>query len=128
MASLNKVMLIGNAGRDAELSYTASGKPFARFSVAVNQRGSDGNDRTEWFNVTIFDKLAESVSQYITKGKQLYVEGRIQTREWTGDDGVKHHIFEVIGNTVTLLGSNTGESAPRRETVAAPPPDDDLPF
>ena len=85
MASLNKVMLIGNAGRDAELRYTAGGTAMSEFSMAVNyrRRGQSGDgdweDATEWFNVKLFGNMAERVSQYITKGKQLYVEGRLQT-------------------------------------------------
>ena len=94
MASLNKVMIIGNAGRDAELRYTANGLATASFSVAVNnrRRGQSGEweDNTEWFNVVLFGDTAERVSQYITKGKPVYVEGRLQTRNWDDDQGVKY--------------------------------------
>lgn len=105
MASLNKVMIIGNAGKDAELRYMASGTPQCQFSVAVNNRTKkDGEwvDETEWFNVVLWGEMAERVSQYITKGKSVYVEGRLQTRSWE-TDGQKHYRTEVIGQTVQLL-------------------------
>lgn len=109
MASLNKVMLIGNAGKDAELRYLSSGTAQAQFSLAVNNRrrnqAGDWEDQTEWFNIVIWGDTAESVSQYITKGKQLYIEGRLQTRSWDDDQGVKHYRTEVIANVVQLLGS-----------------------
>lgn len=108
MASLNKVMLIGNAGRDAELRYLANGTAQAQFSLAVNRnfRGPDGEWRedTEWFNIVAWRELAERISQTVTKGKQLYVEGRLQTRTWDDDQGVKHYRTEVIAQTITLLG------------------------
>ena len=112
MASLNKVMLIGNAGRDAELRYTANGIPQASFSLAVNnrRRGQSGEweDNTEWFNVILFRDQAERLSPYITKGKSLYVEGRLQTRTWDDDQGQKHYRTEVIANTIQLLGGREG--------------------
>lgn len=114
MASLNKVMLIGNAGKDAELRYTSSGIPQSQFSLAVNNRrknqAGEWEDQTEWFNIIIFGDQAERVSQYITKGKQLYVEGRFQTRNWDDDQGVKHYRTEVIVNTVQLLGGRESGS------------------
>lgn len=112
MASLNKVMLIGNAGKDAELRYTSSGTPQSQFSLAVNNRrknpAGEWEDQTEWFNIVLFGDTAERVSQYITKGKQLYVEGRLQTRSWDDDQGLKHYRTEVIANTIQLLGSREG--------------------
>ncbi|MBI2767132.1 MAG: single-stranded DNA-binding protein [Chloroflexi bacterium] len=109
MASLNKVMLIGNAGRDAELRYTANGTAQAQFTLAVNNRrkGSSGEweDQTEWFNIVFWAEQAERLSQYITKGKQLYIEGRLQTRSWDDDQGQKHYRTEVIGNHLEFLGS-----------------------
>jgi single-strand DNA-binding protein len=112
VASLNKIMLIGNAGKDAELRYTANGVAQAQFSLAVNfrRRGTSGEyeDNTEWFNIILFRETAERVSQYITKGKSVYVEGRLQTRSWDGDDGVKHYRTEVIANSIQLLGGRDG--------------------
>ncbi len=114
MASLNKVMLIGNAGRDAELRYTANGTAQSQFSMAVNYRrkgaSGDWEDATEWFNIVVFGDQAERTSQYITKGKQLYIEGRLQTRTWDDDQGVKHYRTEVIANQLLLLGSREGGS------------------
>ncbi len=113
MASLNKVMLIGNAGKDAELRYMATGTPQCKFSMAVNNRRrnqttNEWEDQTEWFNILIWGDMAERVSQYITKGKPLYVEGRLQTRSWDDDQGQKHYMTEVVAQTVQLLGSRDG--------------------
>ena len=109
MASLNKVMLIGNAGKDAELRYLANGTAQAQFSLAVNRnyRGPDGEwkEETEWFNIVAWRDLAERLSQNVTKGKQVYVEGRLQTRTWDDDQGTKHYRTEVIANSVLLLGA-----------------------
>jgi single-strand DNA-binding protein len=109
MASLNKVMLIGNAGKDAELRYTASGAARAEVPLAVNGRRKNGagewEEQTEWFNVVLFGETAERVSQYITKGKPVFIEGRVQTRTWDDDKGQKHYRTEVLANTVQLLGS-----------------------
>ncbi len=108
MASLNKVMLIGNAGKDADLRYTANGLAQARFSLAVNNRrkaqSGEWEDNTEWFNIVLFGDTAERVSQYITKGKPVYVEGRIQTRTWDDQEGQKRTSVEVIAATIQLLG------------------------
>src|SRR4029079_955442 len=131
MASLNKVMLIGNVGRDAELRYLASGTAQAQFSLACsrNYRGPDGNwqEQTEWFNIVAWAELAERISQNVTKGKQIYVEGRLQTRSWDDDQGQKHTRTEVIATTILNLtprdrdaagaGGGAWSDAPR----AAPP-------
>lgn len=124
MASLNKVMLIGNAGKDAELSYTAKGEPRSKFSLAVNHK-RQGEDATEWFNVVLWGDTAEKVSQYITKGKPLYVEGRLQTRTWDDDQGQRHYQTEVVANSVQLLGERPkGQSRATNQDVDI----DDLPF
>ena len=108
MGNLNKVMIIGYTGRDAELRYTANGTALSDFSVAVSRRWQsrqtgEWEDETEWFNVTLFGDQAERISQYITKGKQLYVEGRLRTRNWDDDQGVRHYRTELIANTVQFL-------------------------
>jgi len=112
MASLNKVMLIGNVGRDPEMRYTANGTAQTSFSIAVNRsyRGPDNEwkEETEWFNVVAWRDLAERLGQNITKGQQVYVEGRIQTRTWDDDQGVKHYRTEVIANSVLMLGRRDG--------------------
>jgi single-strand DNA-binding protein len=100
-------MLIGNAGKDAELRYLSSGTAQAQFSLAVNRnfRGPDGNwqEQTEWFNIVAWADLAERISQNVTKGKQIYVEGRLQTRSWDDDQGQKHTRTEVIATTILNL-------------------------
>lgn len=112
MGSLNKIQIIGNAGRDSELRYTGNGTAQAQFSVAVNNRrknaAGEWEDSTEWFNVVAFGDMAERVSQYIAKGKPVYVEGRQQTRSWDDDQGVKHFRVELVANNIQLLGSREG--------------------
>ncbi len=107
MANLNKVMLIGNTGRDAEMRYTANGNAMATFSLAVNTNrrnpAGEWETETEWFNVVMFGDSAERQAQYITKGKQIYVEGRLRTRNWDDDQGQRHYRTEVIANTVQFL-------------------------
>lgn len=109
MASLNKIMLIGNAGKDADLRYTQNGTATATFRLAVNNRKKDPmgewQDATEWFNIVLFGDQAERLAQYITKGKPLYVEGRQQTRTWENDAGVKQYQAEIIAQAIQLLGS-----------------------
>ncbi len=131
--SLNKVMIIGNLGRDPELRYTPSGTPVASFTVACGRTRTtpDGERReeTEWFNVVAWNKLAETYSQYLTKGQKVYVEGRLQTRTWEGADGQKRSRVEVVANTIIMLSP---KQAPRGEEAPAEEGDDfgadDLPF
>ena len=103
MASLNRVEIIGNVGKEAEMRFTPSGKPVTSFSVAVNSKYGE-NESTEWFNIVTWNKLAETCNQYITKGQQVFVEGRLQTRSWEGQDGEKKYRTEVIANKVLFLG------------------------
>jgi single-strand DNA-binding protein len=159
MASLNKVMLIGNVGKDAELRYLGNGTAQSKFSLAVNRnfKGADGNwqEQTEWFNIVVWADLAERVSQNVVKGKQVYVEGRLQTRTWDDDQGVKHYMTEVIAQSVLMLtprdqgeggggggwgdgapaggqrgnaGNRGGYSGPRRGNAGDEMDVDDLPF
>jgi single-strand DNA-binding protein len=138
MAGLNKVMLIGNVGRDPEMRYTANGKAVTTFSVACNRAftGADGERReeTDWFDIVAWDKLAEQCSQFLQKGRQAYVEGRLQTRSWEGQDGQKRYKTEVVANTVLFLGSGPGAAGrmDRLDDSGGPPPGnvdpDDLPF
>lgn len=113
MANLNRIMIIGNAGKDAEMRYTASGQAQASFSVAVNHnrrnQAGEWESETEWFNVTLFGDSAERLAPLITKGKSVYCEGRLQTRSWTSDDGQKHYRTEVIAHGVQLLGARGQE-------------------
>jgi len=111
---LNKVMIIGNVGRDPEMRYTPSGAAVTSFSVAVSRRwttpDNQQRDETEWFNVVAWDKLAETCNQLITKGRKVYIEGRLQTRSWEGQDGQKRYRTEVVASQVTLLDARPREA------------------
>jgi single-strand DNA-binding protein len=135
MASLNKVMVIGNLGGDPEMRYTANGNATTTFNVATNESwtGKDGkkNERTEWFSVVTWSKLAETCAKFLEKGRSVYVEGRLQTRSWDGQDGQKHYRTEVIAETVRFLGGRDGaqgEPAPPQSRDAGDIEPDDLPF
>ncbi len=123
MAGLNKVMVIGNLGADPEMRYTADGAAVTNFNVAASRRftGSDGErkEETEWFRVVAFRKLGELCNQYLQKGRRVYVEGRLQTRSWEGQDGQKRYTTEVIAADVQFLDSKPG-GAPRPEDQDAP--------
>jgi single-strand DNA-binding protein len=131
---LNKVMIIGNVGRDPEMRYTPSGAAVTSFSVAVSRRwttpDNQQRDETEWFNVVAWDKLAETCNQLITKGRKVYIEGRLQTRSWEGQDGQKRYRTEVIAQNMLLLDSRPQGAGPREESGF--PSDemepDDIPF
>jgi single-strand DNA-binding protein len=105
---LNKVMIIGRLGRDTEMRYTPSGRPVTTFSVATTRSWttSDGDRRkeTEWFNVVAWSNLAEICNQYLTKGQQVYIEGRLQTRRWEDSEGQKHSSTEIVANEMIMLG------------------------
>jgi single-strand DNA-binding protein len=109
---LNKVMIIGNLGRDPEMRYTPSGKPVTSFSMASSRSwvSSDGERReeTEWFNVVAWGNLAEICNQHLSKGQQVYIEGRLQTRSWEDDNGQKHFRTEVVANEMIILGNRIG--------------------
>src|SRR6185295_18815576 len=139
MASLNKVMLIGNVGKDPEMRYTANGKAVATFTVACNRNYSSAEgerkEETDWFNIVAWEKLAELCSQFLQKGRQAYIEGRLQTRSWEGQDGQKKYMTEVVAQTVLFLGAPGGSGGGQRSERyddggnAGPPVDpDDLPF
>lgn len=112
---LNKVMIIGRLGRDPEMRYTPSGRPVTSFSVATNRSwvNSEGErrDDTEWFNVIAWGNLAEICKQYLTKGQQVYVEGRLQTRGWEDDSGKKYYRTELVANEMIILGDRRGPEA-----------------
>jgi single-strand DNA-binding protein len=104
---LNKVMIIGHLGRDPEMRYTPSGRPVTTFSIATSRtwNTADGERRTEteWFNVVAWGNLAEICKQYLTKGQQVYIEGRLQTRHWEDAEGVKHSSTEIVANEMIML-------------------------
>lgn len=131
MAGLNKVMIIGNLGKDPEMKYMADGTALTSFSVAASRSysGSDGErkEETEWFAVVTWRKLAEQCSQYLQKGKRVYVEGRLQTRSWDGPDGQRHYRTEVVADRVLFLDRAGGTPFPEnREGTELEP--EDIPF
>ena len=125
---LNKVMLIGNLGRDPEMRYTPSGKPVTAFSVAVNRNWTtaegERREETDWFNSVVWGDLAERCNRYLRKGDRVYVEGRLQTRSWESPDGQKHSRTEVVAGELLML-----DSRPRdEEATHGDMPGDEIPF
>src|SRR5688572_106812 len=112
MGSVNKVILVGNLGRDAELRYTPGGAAVATLNLATtevwNDRNSQRQEKTEWHRVVLWGKQAESLQEYLTKGKQIYVEGRLQTRQWDDKDGNKRYTTEIKADRITLVGGGSG--------------------
>ncbi|MDD2899191.1 MAG: single-stranded DNA-binding protein [Desulfuromonadaceae bacterium] len=142
MASLNKVMLIGNLGKDPEVRFTASGQAVAGFSLATSEKfkGKSGEweERTEWHNITLWGKLAEIAGEYLSKGKTIYVEGRLQTRKWQDKSGNDRYTTEIVGDKMQMLsakgersgGSETSSASKSNGSTYEEPPfqDDDIPF
>jgi len=128
MASLNKIMLIGNVGSDPEMRYTPNGKAVTSFRMATNYRyaSSDGERReeTEWFRVSVWGRQAESCNQFLSKGKRVYVEGRLRSRSWEGQDGQMRTSLEVSANRVIFLDRATPVSLPEEGELEP----EDLPF
>ena len=128
MGSVNKVILIGNLGRDPEVRHTPSGAAVANFSIATNEawnnREGQREERTEWHRVVAFGKLAEICGQYLKRGKQVYIEGRLQTRQWEDRDGNKRSTTEIVAANMTMLG-RAGEAD--AEPYAPPIEEDPLP-
>jgi single-strand DNA-binding protein len=152
MKSVNKVILIGNLGKDPEVKYTPQGTPVAKFSLATNERYKDKEgqwqDRTEWHNIVLWQRLAEIAGEYLKKGSKVYIEGRLQTHSWDDkQSGQKKYMTEIIGNDIVLLGgrgegggehaggsrgvassaasgggNNFDQSTPEAEHAAAPAP------
>jgi single-strand DNA-binding protein len=145
MGSVNKVILVGNLGRDAELRYTPGGAAVATLNLATtevwNDRNNQRQEKTEWHRVVLWGKQAESLQEYLTKGKQIYVEGRLQTRQWDDKDGNKRYTTEIKADRITLLGGGGGAGGGGRsmdrsgaqpggmdEPPMEPITDDDIPF
>lgn len=154
--SMNKVLLIGHLGKDPEVRYTASGKAVTSFTLATSQqwKDQDGGDqeRTEWHRIVAWGRLGEICGQYLSKGRQVFIEGRIQSRDWEDQDGNRRTTVEIIAGDMIMLGgqgpsSSEGrddrdrrpapsrkpesqEAAPRRDDrkYQPPPPEDDIPF
>jgi single-strand DNA-binding protein len=116
MGSVNKVILVGNLGRDAELRYTPGGAAVATLNMATtevwNDKSGQRQEKTEWHRVVLWGKTAESLSEYLTKGKQIYIEGRLQTRQWDDKDGNKRYTTEIRSDRVVLLGGGSGRGGP----------------
>lgn len=152
MASLNQVQIIGHLGRDPETRYMPNGDAVTNISVATTEAWKDKNtgekkEATEWHRITFYRKLAEVAGQYLKKGSQVFIQGRLQTRKWTDKDGVERYTTEIIADTMQMLGGrqggandNSGAPAPQQRQAAAggggggrPAPnfsdmDDDIPF
>lgn len=142
MAGINKAIIIGNLGRDPEVRYTADGRAVANFSIATSERWTDKNtgekkENTEWHRIVAFGRLGEICGEYLSKGRQVYVEGRIQTRSWEKDD-ITRYTTEIVASTVQFLGSKdsimeTAEPA-RKPSYSEPDQpaqgavDDEIPF
>jgi single-strand DNA-binding protein len=151
MASVNKVILIGNVGRDPETRYMPSGDAIVNLSLATTDTWKDKNgekqERTEWHRVAFFGKTAEIAGQYLRKGSQVYIEGRLQTRKWTDKEGQERYTTEIVADRMQMLGSRGGGAdapmdreppgAPEQRAAPSKPPkpgtafddiDDDIPF
>ena len=151
--SVNKVILVGNLGKDPEVKYTPSGTPVARLTLATNERFKDKEgqwqDRTEWHNVVLWQRLAEIAGEYLKKGSKVYIEGKLQTRSWDDKQtNLKRYMTEVVANDIVLLGGRgeSGESGaysraaaagsnfdqrtaePEPAAASSPITDDDIPF
>ena len=147
MASLNKVMLIGNLGKDPEVRYTAGGTAVASFSIATTEKfkgkSGDWEEKTEWHNITLWARLAEIAGEYLSKGKTVYIEGRLQTRKWQDKEGKDRYTTEIVGEKMQML-SGKGEGGGGQRQAAKPAqqeygqgggyeepvfnPDDEIPF
>ena len=149
MKGINKVILVGNVGRDAELKYTPGGTAVAKFSIATNEswtsKTGEKQERTEWHRIVCWGKLAELAGEYLHKGRQVYIEGKLQTRQWDDREGNKRYTTEIVTREMTFLGGrgdsagngNNRPSAPSPDSAKSeqgydygPPPmgDDDVPF
>ena len=138
MGSLNKVMLVGNLGRDAELRYTSDGTAVATLNLATTETWKDKEgekqEKTEWHRIVVWGKTAEALKDYLVKGKQILVEGKLQTRQWNDKDGVMRYTTEIKSDRITLLGSRRDEGDQRRgrddveSESQAPLTEKDIPF
>lgn len=142
MAGVNKAILIGNLGRDPELRYTQNGQAVVNFTLATTENWNDRasgekQERTEWHRIVAWGRTGELCAQYLSKGRTVYIEGRIQTREWEDKEGQKRRTTEINAHTVQFLGGQRGaggeDSAAKRsanesQPASPPAPDDDIPF
>ena len=121
--SFNKVIIVGNLGRDPELRYTAQGTPVCTFSVATNEKRKDKNgemqDHTTWFRITLWNRQAETASQYLQKGRQVYIEGRLRVEEYVDRDGKPRHSLEVHATDMQFIGGRGGDDMPAERAASA---------
>ena len=131
MQGFNRVELIGNLGRDPELRHTSGGNPVVNLRLAVST-GFGENQRTDWFTIVAWNKLAEVCNQYLTKGARIFVEGRLQLRQWEGDDGQTRYATEIVANRVLFLDRADGSTEPAEVSAGAseeePEGADEIPF
>lgn len=136
MASLNKVTLIGNLGKDPEVRYTTAGQAVASFSIATSEtykdKAGEKVERTEWHNITFWGKLAEIAGEYLSKGKTVYIEGRLQTQKWQDKSGNDRYTTGIVGDKMLMLSpkGERGASSSQSQGYEEPPPmdDQDIPF
>ncbi|MBM2838169.1 MAG: single-strand binding protein [Deltaproteobacteria bacterium] len=137
MSGVNKVILLGRLGADPEVRYTAGGTAVAKFNLATSEtwKDKDGSkqEKTEWHRVVAFGKLGETCGEYLSKGKQVYVEGKLQTRSWEDKEGNKKYTTEVNVSNMVMLGSGSGEGGGKEVAASAEPQsfgssEDDIPF
>ncbi len=140
MAGVNKVILIGRLGADPEVKYLSNGTTVANFRIAtsenrVNRASGEKTTFTEWHRIVAFGRLAEICGEYLSKGKQVYIEGRIRTRSWEGKEGDKKYTTEIVANQMQMLGAPGGPAEPSEtdkefgmDQEGTPGPDDDVPF
>ena len=137
--SVNKVILVGKLGADPEVRYTSGGSAVATFSIATNERWNDKNtgerqERTEWHRIVAWGRLGEICGEYLSKGKQVYIEGKLRTRSWEDREGNKRYTTEILAQNMQMLGSAAERVPPERELGGPEPqsggamPDDDIPF
>lgn len=124
MSSINKVILIGRLGKDPELKYTNTGAPVAKFTVATDEvfkdRAGEQQKHTEWHNIVAWNRLAEICGEYLTKGKQVYIEGNIRSRQWEDQSGNKRTSYEIIAREMKMLGSKSDSPSSFASRDAAP--------
>lgn len=139
--SFNKIIIVGNLGKDPELRYTPQGDPVCSFSLATNEKRKDKSgeyqDQTTWFRVTLWGKKAEAANQYLVRGRPVYIEGRLRVEEWTDRDGKPRHTLEVNATDMQFIGGGNKEESQAKAAGAsggapaggdAPLDDDDVPF
>lgn len=148
---VNKVIIVGNLGRDPEVRYSADGRPIANLNLATTEswkdrQSGDRQEKTEWHRVVLFGRLAEIANEYLRKGSQIYLEGKLQTRKWQDQSGQDRYTTEIVGQNMTMLGGRGGgggQSSPMPDDIDTPPAsaggagrsggggddfDDDIPF